>query len=149
MRTQIMEYLKSLKDFPRHKQYSSKANESIPDQTNGHDCGVFMLMFLKYKSIDKSYNFTQDDMDSFRKIIKEELQMQSLKIPEIEEIIEDMEVNEEEQVEHNIHSLKPPQFSNTCSTLCWLNSMLQFLIEIIEFTETESYLKSMLINFKH
>ena len=149
MRRDIMEYLKSLQDFPQHKQYSSKANESMPDQTNGHDCGVFMLMFLKYKSLNKSYDFTQDDMDSFRRMIKEELQMKALNVPEISEIIEDMEVNDEEEVEHNDHPMKPPQFSNTCSTLCWLNSMLQFLIEIIEFTETESYLKSMLINFKH
>ena len=149
IRAKIMEYLKSLKDFPQHKKYSSRANESIPDQTNGHDCGVYMLMFMKYKSLNKNYNFTQYDMECFRKMIEEELQMKSLKVPEIEEIVDDMEVNEEEQVEHNGHSLKPPQFSNTCSTLCWLNSMIQFLIKIIEFTETESYLKGMLVDFKY
>ncbi|KAH8315468.1 hypothetical protein KR074_002991, partial [Drosophila pseudoananassae] len=44
--------------------------ESVPDvprQTNGSDCGVFSCMFAEYITRGKRFNFTQDDMDYFRK----------------------------------------------------------------------------------
>ena len=38
----------------------------MPQQLNGHDCGVFTLMFAEYSSRDATFNFQQEHMQSFR-----------------------------------------------------------------------------------
>eukprot|EP00891_Asterochloris_glomerata_P005549 jgi/Astpho2/5549/e_gw1.00079.275.1_t len=38
----------------------------VPQQLNGHDCGVFTLMFAEYSSRDVAFNFQQKHMQSFR-----------------------------------------------------------------------------------
>ncbi|KAL0476819.1 ulp-1 [Acrasis kona] len=38
----------------------------IPQQDNGHDCGVFLCMFAKHVCQDKNMNFKQEDMPEIR-----------------------------------------------------------------------------------
>ncbi|XP_017088110.2 uncharacterized protein Ulp1 isoform X2 [Drosophila bipectinata] len=39
----------------------------VPQQTNGSDCGVFSCTFAEYITRDRPFNFSQEDMDYFRK----------------------------------------------------------------------------------
>ena len=78
----IEKFLVSLEDYPVGRKYSMLTNQSIPKQTNGHDCGVFMLMFMKYTASKKDFDFTQRDMLSIRKSIEEELKNNTLNLPE-------------------------------------------------------------------
>lgn len=41
----------------------------MPQQTNGYDCGVFVLKYADYIARDAELDFTQSDMPHFRKII--------------------------------------------------------------------------------
>ena len=120
-------------------------NQSIPKQTNGHDCGVFMLMFMKYTASKKDFDFTQRDMLSIRKSIEEELKNNTLNLPESSRNI----ISEEGSMSKEIRTVIPPRFSNSCMTMCWLNSMLHIIIKTIEFTGVESSLKDLLIQFKN
>lgn len=45
----------------------------IPKQTNGYDCGVFVLVYCLYLSENKSIDFTQKDMLSYREKILEDI----------------------------------------------------------------------------
>ena len=38
----------------------------VPQQLNGHDCGVFTLMFAEYSARGAAFNFQQKHMQSFR-----------------------------------------------------------------------------------
>ena len=42
----------------------------IPTQLNAHDCGVFLLMFLKFQTLDWKFDFHSDDMIKIRNMIK-------------------------------------------------------------------------------
>jgi sentrin-specific protease 1 len=42
-----------------------KTNQ-CPQQDNGYDCGMFALKFADYRSRDKEFSFTQDDINYFR-----------------------------------------------------------------------------------
>ena len=43
--------------------------EGIPRQQNGHDCGVFMLLYADFLSEDLPLHFNQTHIDSFREKI--------------------------------------------------------------------------------
>ena len=55
-----------------------KVPPQIPQQTNGFDCGVFLLMFAKYLLLGKEFSFSCKDMTYLREQIKEELLMDRL-----------------------------------------------------------------------
>ena len=38
----------------------------IPHQSNGYDCGVFLLEFMKYITMKKPFNFSCSDMTHFQ-----------------------------------------------------------------------------------
>jgi sentrin-specific protease 1 len=40
--------------------------QRTPQQSNGHDCGVFTALFAAYRSIDRRFDFSQKDMPSIR-----------------------------------------------------------------------------------
>lgn len=46
---------------------------SMPQQGNSWDCGVFLIQSLRFLSVDRPLDFTQDDMDSVRVQILKEL----------------------------------------------------------------------------
>ena len=147
----IEKFLVSLEDYPAEKKYSMLTNNNIPKQTNGHDCGVYMLMFMKYTASEKEFDFTQKDMLSIRKSIEEELKNNALNLLESSRRItsEEIGVTQEGSMSKEVRKLIPPRFSNSCMTMCWLNSMLQVIIKTIEFTGVESSLKDLLIQYKN
>ncbi len=40
--------------------------QRTPQQTNGHDCGVFTSLFAAYRSIDRRFDFSQKDISRIR-----------------------------------------------------------------------------------
>eukprot|EP01029_Cantina_marsupialis_P031026 TRINITY_DN8703_c1_g2_i1.p1 TRINITY_DN8703_c1_g2~~TRINITY_DN8703_c1_g2_i1.p1 ORF type:complete len:720 (+),score=201.01 TRINITY_DN8703_c1_g2_i1:132-2291(+) len=55
-------------------------DDSVPVQRNGYDCGVFVCCFGNHLAADMPFNFSQDDIPSFRKhigvsILKNEVSM--------------------------------------------------------------------------
>merc|ERR1711874_717248 len=70
-------YLKPL--FKKnHKQWKDitikvKLPPGIPSQENGHDCGVFLLMFAKFLLLDIDFDFDTADMIHMRDKIRNEL----------------------------------------------------------------------------
>ena len=56
-----------------------KCAPDIPHQSNSHDCGVFLLEFMKYIAHEKPFNFSCMDMPYFRDEIKTEIQNQEIK----------------------------------------------------------------------
>ena len=46
---------------------------SIPKQTNGNDCGVFLLEFMKFTTFEKQFTFTCDNMPNFRQELMKEM----------------------------------------------------------------------------
>ena len=55
--------------------FVKKVPPQTPEQLNTFDCGVFMLMFVKYLCMGKELSFSGEDMSKFREQIKEELLM--------------------------------------------------------------------------
>ena len=52
--------------------------DGIPQQRNGYDCGVFMCKTADYLSQDARLNFSQDDMDYFRRRLVLEIKRKAL-----------------------------------------------------------------------
>ena len=50
----------------------------IPIQENSSDCGVFCLMFARYITLEKQFDFKTSDMIMFRDLIRLELQSNSI-----------------------------------------------------------------------
>ena len=69
----IKRYLMSLKGYPQETTYTISTRSNIPKQRNTVDCGVFMMMFMKYTASRMSFNFDERDMAKFRRSIREEL----------------------------------------------------------------------------
>ena len=58
---------------------SVKIPPEIPHQRNGHDCGVYMLQFMKYIAMDKIINFTNEDMSFLRNDMRTEIISKTLR----------------------------------------------------------------------
>jgi len=52
--------------------------DNIPRQTNCWDCGVFVCTYAEYLSWEAAFNFYQEHMSSFRKLIAYELDEKKL-----------------------------------------------------------------------
>ena len=50
----------------------------IPEQKNDWDCGVFMLMFMKYTALNKKFDFDTSHMQFFREAIRKEIEDQQI-----------------------------------------------------------------------
>ena len=68
------EYLKPVFKLKTSIIIDIKMPPEIPKQNNGHDCGVFCLMFARYITLQKQFDFTTMDMLRFRDLIRLELQ---------------------------------------------------------------------------
>ena len=49
-----------------------------PQQHNGADCGVFLVQYAKFLSLERSLVFTQSDMHHFRIQMLKELHLQRI-----------------------------------------------------------------------
>ena len=47
--------------------------KEIPQQDNELDCGMFTMVYAKYKAAKENFTFSCDDMQRFRKLISEEI----------------------------------------------------------------------------
>ena len=56
-------------------------SDVTPRQTNGYDCGVFVLMFAEYEARNAKFNFTQQDMKACRARLVTDLATQQVASP--------------------------------------------------------------------
>ena len=70
----ITEYFKPVFKLKTRIFIDIKMPPEIPKQDNSHDCGVFCLMFARYITLQKPFDFTTMDMLRFRDLIRLELQ---------------------------------------------------------------------------
>ena len=59
----------SQKQVCQTKSWHLTTPRDMPRQTNGYDCGVFVLMYADYLSQKRPFNFTQDDTTRLRERI--------------------------------------------------------------------------------
>ncbi|XP_052760999.1 sentrin-specific protease-like isoform X2 [Mya arenaria] len=60
------------------KKWKIEKFENIPQQNNGHDCGVFMLQFARSEANQRLPDFSQGDVSRIRKIMVHEILSGSL-----------------------------------------------------------------------
>ena len=156
------------------KTYEIICRKDIPKQENDWDCGVFMLMFIKYTAINRKFDFETSHMQFFRTVIRKEIESKQIDMKPINL----REINSEESftgsnsstyqssVEEDLYESKknenrstepqdilrrteqsPPMFVNRCGTICWLNSIVQLLLITID-EDINSPLKEIFKNFK-
>ena len=148
------------------KSYRIVLRKDIPKQQNDWDCGVFMLMFVKFTVLEKNFNFETSHMKFFREVIRKEIQNQQIELDTVnieeetlsistscssESSIELVEGNDRNNMEtgRTTFEQKPPMFENECGTICWLNSMVQLLLLTINVEDTNSFLRSTFEKFNN
>ena len=70
----LQEYILKLNASLNSYTYRIVHRKDIPEQQNSWDCGVFMLMFMKYTALNKEFNFDTSHMQFFREVIRKEIQ---------------------------------------------------------------------------
>ena len=101
-----------------------KVPPQIPEQLNTFDCGVFMLMFIKYLCMGKELSFSGEDMTNFREQIKEELITGRLIMQFPEHIRSDQNM-------HVAYHLTMCRFQNPPGrNLCFSNAVISCLLNI-------------------
>ena len=153
----ILKQLLQKQSWYENNSYTVNIRHDIPEQKNEWDCGVFLLMFMKFTVLNKPFNFETNDMANFRQTIK--MEIENHKIDEDISIVEDQ--NEDEYLsdeEHlNTESMEieeeeivseygPPMFENESGSICWLNSIVQLFLLIIDQNDEDSILKRMFRN---
>ena len=153
----ILKQLLQKQSWYENNSYTVNIRHDIPEQKNEWDCGVFLLMFMKFTVLNKPFNFETNDMANFRQTIK--MEIENHKIDEDISIVEDqnedeyisdeehlntesMEIEEEEIVSE----YRPPMFENESGSICWLNSIVQLFLLIIDQNHEDSILKRMFRN---
>ena len=136
-------YLMSLKHYPHTLTYRMRARTDIPKQRNVIDCGVFLLMFMKYTVSGKSFDFDEQDMPNFRKSIREELTKGVLDV-EIMNSEQEEESNDSISIDQGELPKRPPRFENPSATICWLNSILQLIIPTMTDPHPNTQLRNLL-----
>lgn len=66
------------RDLAEYKEWKIIHEKNIPQQDNGHDCGVYALQFIECLSRRARFEFNQSDMSNMRKIMIYELSIQQL-----------------------------------------------------------------------
>lgn len=82
----ILFYLLMEHTHKKHRELSVngwllKNIKDCPQQENDWDCGVFVCMYAEYLTRGASLNFSQKDMDNFRKQIRSEIKRKQLRKP--------------------------------------------------------------------
>ena len=68
----LLDYVKDAHDDKTNgpldtSKFELKCVKDMPQQTNGSDCGMFLLKYAEYLSRNASLTFTQEDMPYFRR----------------------------------------------------------------------------------
>ena len=118
-----------------------KLPPEIPAQDNGHDCGVFLLMFAKCIILHLDFDFATDDMINIRDKIKEEINADQINrnIPHGRLRKRKGKRNETptKKMRHKIEMQCPQRtIINPDAETCWLNSCLQVVLAAMDFKET-------------
>lgn len=56
------------------------SKSSYPKQSNATDCGVFTCFYSKYLAFDRPFDFSQNDIGNFRKIMTTEIMKYELNV---------------------------------------------------------------------
>ena len=90
---------------------SVKTPPSIPEQWDGHNCGVFVLEFSRCLANCTEFDFSNQDMPNIRRRIKKEI---------LDGKIQDGTVSRNESLKRRI--------SNMDKETCWLNACIQLIL---------------------
>ena len=113
----------------------------IPAQENGHDCGVFLLMFAKCLLLKLNFDFATEDMIHIRDDIREEMNSKQV----CRDILHGRSTKRKGTKNHasiqkkaKLEKIKCPQrrIINPDAQTCWLNSCLQLVLTAMDFKET-------------
>jgi len=113
----------------------------IPAQENGHDCGVFLLMFAKCLLLKLNFDFATEDMIHIRDDIREEMNSKQV----CRDILHGRSTKRKGTRNHasiqkktKLEKIKCPQrrIINPDAQTCWLNSCLQLVLTAMDFKET-------------
>ena len=141
--------------------FSVRIVKDIPKQRNGYDCGVFLLAFMKYIVLRKQFNFQTENMPYLRALFQKEILGNQIgtdiSLPEISKSPNEPSIKKEfKQYETGECLLdsnvvgdtvrKPPAFLNRNLTMCWLNSIAQFLLLTLTDDGPNSNLKRYLVS---
>ena len=69
----LNEYILKLDECPEDLSIETQVMRNIPKQKNYHDCGVFLLAFMKYTVLKEDFNFQTKDMPFLRKVLAKEI----------------------------------------------------------------------------
>ena len=72
---------------------------TIPTLLNAHDCGIFLLMFIKFDIKHWNFEFKSEDTIKLRDLIKSEILSQQLNVTKVEYVQLFIQSQEEESVE--------------------------------------------------
>ena len=149
---------------PSTASYKIIIRNDIPKQKNGWDCGVFLLVFMKYLALQKDFNFDTFHMQFFRKWIKKELELVTVlvdfSLPSNVNDTEDQNRGESPNItKHNTNDQmeyeeirgrerRPPLFENRSNTICWLNSLIQLLLPTIQDFPLNTQLRQIICSFE-
>ena len=111
----------------------------IPYQSNDHDSGVFLLMFIKYTTLNHIFDFNTDQIESLRSQLIDEIRNKN--IPHIQTIPKQSEtikpckknsLNVDDSKENEEENPLQRRIINKDLTSCWLNSCLQLLQTVFD-----------------
>ncbi|CEO97958.1 hypothetical protein PBRA_006072, partial [Plasmodiophora brassicae] len=102
---------------PCHGQWDHRLASRIPKQSNGHDCGVFVIMYADYLANTAAMTFTDADMPYFRRRRTVEIERQAmldcLTPPNTQEYAAPIYVDDQQQISSH---LRPSITSATSSS---------------------------------
>ncbi|XP_043269144.1 sentrin-specific protease 1-like [Venturia canescens] len=72
------EVVQKNEDRFKENEWKFRVDKSAPKQKNGYDCGVFVCLYANYISVNKPFDYDQDDIPKLRLKISQELKNQEL-----------------------------------------------------------------------
>ena len=107
-------------------QKSVKMPPRIPEQWDGHNCGIYLLEFARCLANGAEFDFSQRDMPNIRRRMKREIRSGHISF----------------ETSQNVTGLRR-RISNVDKETCWLNSCLQLILNGLDHSP-EIQLQSML-----
>lgn len=109
--------------------------KSIPRQKNCHDCGVYVCMIAKYRVHGLSFNFTDEDMQGIRCLMKKELHWKTTQTTMYQKDVTTLTQDASQNVSR-LRGTRPRSarraFKNPTQDICWLNACLQVVLRAMD-----------------